>query len=135
MKHCSEISYIGASRFENISYWLISKQPMPNHILLYQNMSVWLAFELVNLRFSIEFRLKVWKSKTNYVAGITVSRDNVIVTMVYINHTKGNLAEMYVSERWILRWVFNKKNDGFYLLWKIFKECIKQNIIMAVLTK
>ena len=27
------------------------------------------------------------------------------------------------------------KNDGFWLLWWTFKECIKQNIIMAVLRK
>ena len=27
------------------------------------------------------------------------------------------------------------KNDGFWLLWQIFKEYIKQNIIMAVLRK
>ena len=27
------------------------------------------------------------------------------------------------------------KNDGFWLLWGIFKEYIKQNIIMAVLRK
>ena len=26
-----------------------------------------------------------------------------------------------------------KKNDGFWLLWGIFKEHVKQNIIMAVL--
>ena len=28
-----------------------------------------------------------------------------------------------------------EKNDGFRLLWEIFKENIKQNIIMAVLRK
>ena len=27
------------------------------------------------------------------------------------------------------------KNDGFWLLWEIFKEYIKQNIIMTVLRK
>ena len=27
------------------------------------------------------------------------------------------------------------KNNGFWLLWEIFKEYIKQNIIMAVLRK
>ena len=27
------------------------------------------------------------------------------------------------------------KNDGFWLLWGIFKEYIKQNIILAVLRK
>ena len=27
------------------------------------------------------------------------------------------------------------KNDGFWLLWGIFKQYIKQNIIMAVSTK
>ena len=37
------------------------------------------------------------------------------------------------------RWTLNldqkkkKKNDGFWLLWGIFKEYVKQNIIMAVL--
>ena len=32
-------------------------------------------------------------------------------------------------------WVLTGKNYGFWVLWGIFKECIKQNITMAVLRK
>ena len=38
------------------------------------------------------------------------------------------------SDFWRDRYL-NRKNDGFWLLWGIFKEYIKQNIIMAVLRK
>ena len=30
---------------------------------------------------------------------------------------------------------YTGKNDGIWLLWGIFKECLKQNIITAVLIK
>ena len=30
---------------------------------------------------------------------------------------------------------YTRKNDGVWLLWGIFKECFKQNIITAVLRK
>ena len=39
-----------------------------------------------------------------------------------------NFQEMYTEHS-------TGKNDGFWLLWGIFKEYIKQNIIMAVLRK
>ena len=32
-------------------------------------------------------------------------------------------------------WACNRKDDGFWLLWGIFKEYIKQNVIIAVLKK
>ena len=45
-----------------------------------------------------------------------------------------NVAEMSILKRLILCLQQEKKN-GYWLLWRIFKDYIKQNIVMAVLRK
>ena len=41
--------------------------------------------------------------------------------------------EFWRDGHWTLTKKKKKKNDGLWLLWGIFKEYVKQNIIMAVL--
>ena len=43
-----------------------------------------------------------------------------------------NLIFTWILKRWLLR-LIQEKNDGFWLMWGIFKEYIKQNIITTVL--
>ena len=50
---------------------------MSNHVSLWQDMHCLLAFpwQLVTLKYSVEFGLTAWKHKQNYVVCFSVSRD------------------------------------------------------------
>ena len=90
----------------------------------------------------------VWEpgnDKQGYVVCISVSRDNSEITS-----TKRNVETIFSKHHYHYgmvkcRQIVNfeemdtewstGKNYGFWVLWGIFKEYIKQNIIMAVLRK
>ena len=80
-----------------------------------------------------------------YVACISVSRDNgeltstkrnveIIFSKYHYHYGMVKCRQIVNFEEMDTEWS-NGKNYGFWVLWRIFKEYVKQNIIMAVLIK
>ena len=109
---------------------------MPNHASLCQNMCFLLAFplQLPNLRYSIEFRLRSWKGKTNFAFTIkirhkSVSHGNCKITRkeISILFSGGYLTTLYsVVECCINTKPSTRRNYWFWLLWGLFKEYVKK---------
>ena len=127
---------------------LTIKKSISNHVSLCQGM-----------RFFIGFPITITKPSTNHVLWIyhqnqtqqtmyfvfiiktrhkSVSRDNDKITRKVISKL---FSCNYLTSRWnergdwslVLKLQFNQEeNDRFRLLWGIFNEYIKQNVIMAV---
>ena len=81
--------------------------------------------------------------KQNYVACVSVSRDNSKITIKTLKLSFQNYHYHYSMVKCCQNVDFEEmdtecstgKNYIFWVLWGIFKEYIKQNIIMAVLRK
>ena len=76
--------------------------------------------------------------KQNYVVCISVSRGKGKI--IWKDMSKlffQNYHYHYVKVKCCrnVDWSFNRKNRGFWVLWGIFKDYIKQNIIMEVFWK
>ena len=90
----------------------------------------------------------VWEpgnDKQGYVVCISVSRDNgaitstksnveIVFSKYYYHYGMVKCRQIVNFQEMETEWSTGKKY-GFWLLWGIFKEYVKQNIVMAVLTK
>ena len=83
--------------------------------------------------------------KQGYVVCISTSRDNgeitsmksnvgIIFSKYHYHYGMVKCCQIVIFEEMDTEWSTGK-NYGFWVLWGIFKEYIKQNIIMAVLRK